>query len=390
VVSIPLTAVINRTILSPYQWPRRALGERWNLRIPPEVLDSVAFLCIRKDRNGRTENVPGGTAFFVSTSDREASLRNATDDEWAAGKTWTYVVTARHCIEETTHQTIYVRINTKEKFKDIPTSKDDWFKHDDADVAAILLPPGTLDVHHLVLEPVSLHTFVTRDYMFAPSECAYGKGIVGYIKGAYTTGEMPIQLGDDLFFPGLFVQSAGTERNLPIARFGNISRMPSLVTLETKARGNINIMAYLAECHSWGGHSGSPVFWYFDYIAYHPRPVFMVALLGLVSAHFDIERENPGTMPKQSTKLNSGMAVVTPAENIRELLMRPDVAENRNQRRQKAENSQPAATLDSALDNQPTQRTHALRENDRIEIPIPTKNRVLDDLTKATRKRKPS
>ena len=80
---------------------------------------------------------------------------------------------------------------------------------------------------------------------------------------------------------------------------GNISRMPGdeLVMLRTKARGNVPIRAYLAESHSWGGHSGSPVFWHFTYNISAPGPGghsrmvargFIMALLGLVSGHFDI------------------------------------------------------------------------------------------------------
>ncbi len=51
---------------------------------------------------------------------------------------WLYVVTARHCIEEVPTDTIYVRINTTEGFVDKRTTKNDWYRHDSADVAAIL------------------------------------------------------------------------------------------------------------------------------------------------------------------------------------------------------------------------------------------------------------
>src|SRR5207253_3257650 len=38
--------------------------------------------------------------------------------------------------------------------------------------------------------------------------------------------KLEVGVGDEVFFVGLFVQHAGEARNLPMARFGHISRMP--------------------------------------------------------------------------------------------------------------------------------------------------------------------
>ncbi len=71
--------------------------------------------------------------------------------------------------------------------------------------------------------------------------------------------------------------------------------------------------------------------------------------MGLVSAHFDIPQEatirgdlDYGTI---TTKLNAGMAVVTPAHFIRRLLDRDDVREHAEEYRAGHE-LQPAATMD--------------------------------------------
>src|SRR5205807_2589817 len=110
-------------------------------------------------------------------------------------------------------------------------------------------------------------------------------------------------------------------------RFGNISRMPSeeLVYLKTSL-GKVGIRAYLAEARSWGGHSGSPVVWFhifhpLEHLEHfsqddresitNPRLHF-TGLLGLVSAHFDISTPTTGGERALETKLNSGIAVVTP------------------------------------------------------------------------------
>jgi hypothetical protein len=130
------------------------------------------------------------------------------------------------------------------------------------------------------------------------------------------------------------------------------------------------VVGYLVECHSWGGHSGAPVAWVTDAIRlveadapdYIKTPTGKVivqvpgqkegALLGLVSAHFDIERlaKTQGDIQGSvRTGVNAGIAVVTPAEAIRELLMREDVVADRNERATKGEHRKPSATFDSAM-----------------------------------------
>lgn len=294
--------------------------------------------------DGRPKNEPFGTAFFVLAPDRPDL-----GEEWVKEKAWLYVVTARHCIEEVPTDTIYVRVNTSKGVVDRPTKKDDWFRHDSADVATIYFDLTDSQKWSHSFYAVAFPYFVERDCTITPGPNTYLPPADKFVRGR----RLKIQLGDDLFFPGLFVQSAGTAENLPIARFGNISRMPSdeLIALESKARGKIKIRAYLAESHSWGGHSGSPVFWIHNLNLADEikdgdgkiRPVmvdrtYIVAFLGLVSAHFDIPMEaipKPEQSEKSAfiTKLNSGMAVVTPAEDVRELLMREDVMEDRNIRR---------------------------------------------------------
>src|SRR5271170_1415767 len=87
------------TLIPPYRLPRRALGERWKLRIQPLFWECVAFLCERK---GNDATRPGGTAFFVELD----------DDTGRRGSPWTYLVTALHNLEESKGRTIYVRVNT--------------------------------------------------------------------------------------------------------------------------------------------------------------------------------------------------------------------------------------------------------------------------------------
>jgi hypothetical protein len=342
--------------LTPYRLPRRALGQRCKLRVQSHFLEATVFICAETVSNGRTIRRPIGTGFFVEIP-----------DELDRSATWNYVVTARHCVEDLPNKhpdedrAIWVRINTTAGvYKDIETKKSQWFKHGSADVATILLEYRMEDC--LDFKSIALHWFVDGDHKFRPQGPEFDRKLV-------TSAHLGlnIEVGDALFFTGLFVRSAGTARNLPIARFGNISRMPcdEPITLKTKARGDVSVHAYLAESHSWGGHSGSPVFWHWEYsearlaligenekVNFLTTRSFVRAFLGLVSAHFDIPAQTKDIKDSAKnnfiTNLNAGIAVITPAENIKELLMKDEeVLKDRHSRG--SNNPASAATVDPAV-----------------------------------------
>lgn len=95
------------------------------------------------------------------------------------------------------------------------------------------------------------------------------------------------------------------------------------------------------ESHSWGGHSGSSTFiakpTFVDRLegsddVFRTDLVWTHAFIGLVSGHFEIDAQAKPTgdvMGIITTALNSGMAIVTPAHKVTELLMRDDVVEAR-------------------------------------------------------------
>jgi hypothetical protein len=361
------------------------------VRIPPAFAECAAFLCDAK------KSRPSGTAFFIEFEEPDRAS--------------VYLVTARHCLEATARPDIYVRVNTQAGVKDIHTSKDDWFKHDIADVAIL---PSPVDRKRYPITEVPIDLAIDKQYRFDVAALdGRGNPILEAVLRLNFPEGIEVQTGDEVFSPGLFVQSAGKNRNLPVVRFGNIARMPGdeMVVLTTIARGDIPIRAYLVETHSWGGFSGSPIFWRYEYnmtipiIASRwmqapdsplilpqnaPKPEridvmwgrgWAIALLGLVSGHYDIpiKAKNEDI----ETALNAGIAIATPAENIRELLMRDDVTEDR--KRRAAREKEPAATADYATERSKFQvlpRTGA-------EIPVPARTKFMKDLAKATRK-KPS
>jgi hypothetical protein len=145
------------------------------------------------------------------------------------------------------------------------------------------------------------------------------------------------------------------------------------VVFERPDGSTVNLLGYLTECHSWGGHSGGPVLWEREALHFSqvkvpdgiPGPAGEVwvqtpgfkhaALLGLVSGHFDIAQKSKvrgDDALSVTLKINAGMAVVTPADAIRELLMREDVVTDREKRLEGAEeerDSKNAATFDSGV-----------------------------------------
>lgn len=317
---------------------RQAAGERNKMvEVDDVFLSCVCFLCVDEpDGSGAVRPVPTATAFLVGVP--LGSTPPASVD---------YVVTARHCIEQARARgknTIYIRFNSKAgDFKEVPTDVDDWLPHNTADVAAIQFPtdalPGGLAAKDVDAASLSMSTFVGPGphYEWEGEIPDYGKKVIRFV------------VGHEIYLTGLFTEHYGKERNLPIARFGHISRMPGTVEIES-AGGRAEITAYLAEFQSWGGQSGSPVFFWHPMMAQTDvtdsggntiRTTYdlmhATAFLGLIHGHYDIPstQETKGIGEIQ-LKLNSGIAIVTPAEAVIQLLMREDFVEDREKIRKQA------------------------------------------------------
>ena len=141
--------------------------------------------------------------------------------------------------------------------------------------------------------------------------------ISGFVDRCSSIQKANIGIGDDLIFPGLFVRRPGKLNNIPILRMGTIASMSQ----ESVYRQEFGWMpVYLVEARSIGGHSGSPVY---VRLAGNRTPdgVPRVYLFGLIHGHVDDE---------ESGKINSGIAVVVPAQRIRELLDQPFFARIRD------------------------------------------------------------
>jgi len=275
------------------------------MQVPDEVRKCVLFICCQSP--DRLELL--GTAFLVAEPIENTDY------------IFPYIVTAKHLIEDVRRygidEKVYLRVNQRDgNFRFIATDIKSWIFHpDDPFVDVAVLP--------LVL-PAEL------DYRAFP------------IAGAVTKGRIPnlgIGVGDEIFLVGLFIYHAGTGKNIPIIRVGNIAAMPE-EPVQT-AKGLMD--AYLIEVRSIGGLSGSPVFVHLPPVRFHEdRPKFLQRdyfyLLGLIYGHYwDLpESASDATLGEDALKetINTGIAIVIPASKIIEIINQPELNQLKEKRRE--------------------------------------------------------
>ncbi|MHB8085555.1 MAG: hypothetical protein ACYDHZ_06995 [Dehalococcoidia bacterium] len=319
--------------------------------LPDELMKSVVFLCVDKvdkkdDIAGKKRRVAAATGFFV-----KVSLKRDVFIE--------YLVTARHCIDEARkHQTLYVRCNLRSSatYIDAETNVDDWYHHPMSDVAAIPISSikfpnqlGLSDLDHFGL-PMGLFVGGAPSY-----DCPLAFGVEVMKESSPIIQRVTPSVGFEVCFVGLFTQHHGEDRNLPIARFGHISMMPSQLHIELPGNIDFKGVAYLIDCQVWGGNSGSPVFALLPHLdktfktdvfpnfakesKSHVKFLHWVTevalnwdykFLGVLNGHYpNIQRTTAISKGYKEevpieTDLNSGIAIVTPADVVRQLLMEND------------------------------------------------------------------
>lgn len=126
--------------------------------------------------------------------------------------------------------------------------------------------------------------------------------------------------GDPVIFAGLFMQYRGATRFEPVVRSGALAMLPTdLIDTTLRKPGKI----YLAEAHSYGGNSGSPMFVDIRRFSTQSPGGYDYRLLGVVSG-FVHEDSNftlqIATDYKGTVVANSGICVVVPAEEIMKII----------------------------------------------------------------------
>lgn len=228
-------------------------------------------------------------------------------------RTWhLYVVTNRHVVESGNQ---VVRVNTSGGgSRSIATNRAAWTAALDDDLAVFPFEP-----------PADWSPGLLSTDTFLDEDCE----IEGW----------PLYPGDEVVFFGRFVNHEGHQRNKPVVRFGNIAMMPEA---DAPVRvGALDQLAFLVECRSLGGFSGSPAF-----VSLAPRrwmggiqksglspstPKF----LGVDCAHLPFwsavceSRDGATRVPDLWSETNSGIAVIVPAWRLLRLLNEDHLVDRR-------------------------------------------------------------
>jgi len=254
------------------------------VRIPDEWLDAVLFLGTRSTKGTIRWK---GTGFVLSTP-----------KEHLPGVRHSYFVTARHNIEAARREGgLWLRFNTAERAVVVEADPyGPWVFHDD----------DTVDLGIAAASAIGEFAF---PFTLATEQIWTEEDAAGIDFG----------IGSEVFTMGLFGNREGTERNVPVIRTGIIAAMPGELVDDNTGHGPYR--AYLAEILSMGGLSSSPVFFHATRGTKFPRVSFY--LIGIIRSHWD-ERpiEAPSDLPQREW-LNRGIAALTPASSIAQMLDAP-------------------------------------------------------------------
>jgi hypothetical protein len=270
--------------------------------IPPEVTKVVAFVYVPSATGvGRQ---PAGTCFLVGVPSPANAKRS-----------WVYAITNQHVLIDERTRTwfpnIWLRLNTHNggsEFLPIALQPLPFGKN--------LFPSHELGVD-LALIQVNLGDFSRFDLMLLPTSLM-------------TTGA-------NLFFSGMFSEYLGATKMEPIVRFGRVAMLPQ----EKVNYYGVPEDLILAEVFSFGGNSGSPVFYYEGMERQNGNAIVFgapsIKLAGVMQGYFFGNEHPIGSAaasgatvqsPQGSIPVfppNSGIAAIIPAQKILDILDYPEL-----------------------------------------------------------------
>lgn len=274
---------------------------------PPEIAKTVTFVFLA-DAAGNPQirdgtPVANGTGFFVIVP----------NDAGAGG--WVYFVTAKHVLKDehgNFQRRVFLRINDKNSGSGfvmldlvLTGAEQNVFFHSDptVDIAVI---PGLPDEGRF-------------DFLALP---------VGMIKTKDEFKKSTIRPGSDVFFAGLFASHYGEKRNTPIFRFGRVAMLTDdRVRWQEAGKPLEMVELFLLETMSFGGNSGSPVF-FSQGMDRQPGSIVIgsdeITLAGVMRGNFNESRiwelrQTPNAVVPTYAQ-NIGIAAVTPGYLLREIL----------------------------------------------------------------------
>lgn len=261
-----------------------------------DIKKSISFI-FRPNINPQAPLIPFGTGFFLGVkNESDNTLYNV------------YFVTAKHVLQGADGKycpEIILRVNTHNndsQLISVLTNNIKIHEHPDKDVDIALF--DCLPDQQLI------------DFKFIPDHLIAHKDLIE---------QHEISEGDDVFFTGLFTSHIGQKRNQPIIRFGKVALLPE-EPIEWREANNAPKLVdlYLLECQSFGGNSGSPVFFDLNPLR-KPGQINtgkQVFLAGIMTGCFlnSSEVQTIQTGANLISLQNNGIAAVTPSYKLYEIL----------------------------------------------------------------------
>ena len=271
-----------------------------------QIKNCVTFIYYRDKSGGRIAN---GTGFLISVNVESIPEAYVI-----------YLVSAKHVLLDGTDFFSEISIslnrrNGKADYFDIHMDEIILFTHDDPDVDLVVIPITAIfskDLHTIYDFKVLSEDLITTQQSLS---------------------ELEIGEGEDAFFCGLFVSYTRQERNQPITRFGKVALI-SDEKVEYKLQKGIPskfLDLYLIECLSFGGNSGSPVFFQLNPLRNLRKVKYLDAriyLAGVIAGSYDITE--PYSQYNMLLRQNTGIAAVIPSYKLHEILFSHRVFANRN------------------------------------------------------------
>jgi Trypsin-like peptidase domain len=278
--------------------------------IPPDIKKTVAFVFV-KGTDGAL--LPNGTAFFVGVPSDSDPKRS-----------YIYLVTARHVLA------------TQPDLPSSPLLAEVFLRLErrTGGVETVPIPIVTSGPNRTTFSP-SDQTIDLAVVPLLPDPAVYDFKVIPLeqITSTEEFTKLGIGEGSEVFFAGLFTPHVGKQRNYPVVRFGRVA----LLTSEKVDWNGTPTTLYLIESSSYGGNSGSPVFYFLgsDRI---PGSLILgapeIRLAGVMKGAF--QHVDPIRVTQTAgvpySVANIGIAAVVPSYQLRELLLSEELQRQRTKK----------------------------------------------------------
>jgi hypothetical protein len=289
--------------------------------IPPDIKKVVTFL-FPADAQGnllrdqKTNNpIPYGTGFFVGVKNE------------AGPGMYSYLVTAKHVFKDPQGKDfamVFLRLNKTQGDAEfvpldlIQRSQRAVYIHSNPSVDIAVVP--------------ALPSESNFDFKVIPDDMLTTKA---------TFDEFNIGEGSDIFFVGLFTTYYGEHKNNPIVRFGRVAMFPDdpIGWVDYQGQPEQRAQLYLVETQSYGGNSGSPVFFSLGADRSPKSGIILGSPLikfgGVMRGRFNDLNPTLGILqsPTASTPVtlpSIGIAAVTPSYFLHEILFSEELRKLRS------------------------------------------------------------